>query len=267
MEDTVQTEETLETTEEIPAEEVEETTEETPEETVEKPKKPEIGDEDYTQSVKRQMTKLRMRARDAEERAAKAEAQVREQGKQRPKRPSMDAYTDQYGNIDHRYYSAMEKYEDSVLDWRESQKEVKQNEAMRVAKEEERIAEFINKAEPMIEKYPDFYDVVDKPVFSRALTDELLEHENGPSIAYFLGKNEALAANIGKMSPKKMDQELGKLEERLSTLAIKPSNAPAPINPVHDSKGELPKDIDDIEDDQEWYNAYKRERLRKFRGG
>jgi|SRR5579863_847088 len=50
----------------------------------------------------------------------------------------------------------------------------------------------------VLEKYPDYYEVTNNPSLpiSVAMVNTIVRHENGPDIAYFLGKNPAEASRI-----------------------------------------------------------------------
>lgn len=91
------------------------------------------------------------------------------------------------------------------------------------------------------EKYPDFRDAVAKEVFKpqlaqalyeRALEDVDDETTVSAELSYYLGKNESEAKRLSDMPVKQMLVELGKLEEKISSLNKKTSQALEPIEPV-----------------------------------
>lgn len=60
----------------------------------------------------------------------------------------------------------------------------------------------------------------------------ILESDVGPQLLYHLAKNTEDAERIAELSPARQVAEIGKLETKLSPVAKKVSNAPAPIKTV-----------------------------------
>lgn len=96
-------------------------------------------------------------------------------------------------------------------------------------------------------RYPDFDAVLqvasNATVMSNAISDMVLESEQAVDLAYHLGKNPQIAAQLSQMPPLMAARELGKIEARL--IASPPnivSKAPPPINPVRPS-GSASKDV------------------------
>jgi hypothetical protein len=109
----------------------------------------------------------------------------------------------------------------------------------------EKVAEF-KKA------HDDFDEVLasDLPTY-QGVNDTIVELENGPEVAYFLGKHPDVARSLMELSPLRAIAEVGKIAASL----VKPSTpvsrtrspAPAPITPVGGSSvtttsdpGEMP---------------------------
>jgi hypothetical protein len=70
---------------------------------------------------------------------------------------------------------------------------------------------------------------------SAAVQDALLDSDRGPELAYHLAKNPAEAQRLNGLSPRQVDREIGRLEERLpKPAAPKPavSKAPPPGRPL-----------------------------------
>lgn len=90
-------------------------------------------------------------------------------------------------------------------------------------------------------KYDDFEDVAFNPELpiTDAMAQAIQLSEQGPDIAYYLGKNLEEAKRIASLPPLLAVKELGKLEAKLSapTPAKKPSSAPAPISPIRPDGG------------------------------
>lgn len=73
---------------------------------------------------------------------------------------------------------------------------------------------------------------------SPVMTDLILTSEVGTDVAYHLGQNRALAAQIAQMNPVEAARAIGRIEASL--VAPKPrteTSAPAPINPVKGGAG------------------------------
>lgn len=89
------------------------------------------------------------------------------------------------------------------------------------------------------EKFDDAPDVLEHFARDVALSEvalhAVIESDVGELIAMHLGKNDAEAARIGKLSPARQAVEIGKLEIKLSEKKV--SGAPAPITPVSGTSG------------------------------
>jgi hypothetical protein len=99
---------------------------------------------------------------------------------------------------------------------------------------------FLEKAEKAIERYPDFQAVVGNPelAINDAMAEFISDSDQGPDVAYFLGKNPMRAAQIAQMTPVKATVALLQIEAELSAKPKpRPSNAPAPITPIGGASG------------------------------
>jgi len=97
-----------------------------------------------------------------------------------------------------------------------------------------------SRVEKAKEKHPDYSEVAESPdvQVSIVMASAIAHAEEGPEIAYFLGKNPAEAERISKLVPQLQLVELGKISAKLSTPAEKPkpiSAAPAPGKPTKPS--------------------------------
>lgn len=84
-----------------------------------------------------------------------------------------------------------------------------------------------------IEEYPDFAEVTEREdvQISAAMASVIVSAENGPDLAYHLGKNPEVAERIAQLSPALAVFEMGKLA---ASLAKKPevSKTPPPAKPL-----------------------------------
>lgn len=89
------------------------------------------------------------------------------------------------------------------------------------------------------QRYADFEAVAlrgwePSPVMARMITTS----DVGADVAYHLGQNRALAAQIAQMNPVEAARAIGRIEATLSLpKARTETNAPSPINPVRGSAG------------------------------
>lgn len=84
-----------------------------------------------------------------------------------------------------------------------------------------------------VKDHPDYEDVVenDDVQISTPMAHAILNDDDGPAIAYYLGKNPDEAARISKLNPIKAVAELGRIAARLAARPA-PTNKPAPIRPL-----------------------------------
>lgn len=90
------------------------------------------------------------------------------------------------------------------------------------------------KVETFREDHPDWDAVALNPALpiTAEMAETLRELDNGPEVAYHLGKNPELVDRLAGMSDRKAALELARLSERLVTQVKRTSAAPKPIEPV-----------------------------------
>lgn len=85
-------------------------------------------------------------------------------------------------------------------------------------------------------KYSDYDDVARNPslAITNEMADVLVLSDDGPDIAYYLGKNPAEAERIARLHPKLVAKELGRLSAKIASTpeTVTLSQAPEPITPV-----------------------------------
>lgn len=117
-----------------------------------------------------------------------------------------------------------------------------------------RSQSFTKLEEQFAKKQSDYYDVTrnDGLTISTAMAEAIAESDEGPALAYHLGKNPEIAEQIARLSPYAAARELGRIEERLRTEREKAkapvvSKAPPPppkIEAVEPSVSVAPDDPD-----------------------
>lgn len=104
--------------------------------------------------------------------------------------------------------------------------------------------------------HPDFEELVysDDVKISPAMTQAILEAEDGPAIAYHLGQNPDVAERISGLSPAQQVFEIGRISVKLVAPAPKPK--PEPIRPLNTRNTAGPKDPSEMNMDE--YAAHRK---------
>ena len=133
-------------------------------------------------------------------------------------------------------FETTEQYEDALFEWRDNVREIKSTAQRQEREYESALKEFNERARKLRIQHEDFDEVIESPVFSPAMREAVLLSENGPQVAYHLGKSEnwALAERIRNLPPSRQLYEMGKVETQLLVATQKKTvtSAPAPIKPV-----------------------------------
>jgi len=127
-------------------------------------------------------------------------------------------------------------YEDALLSWHEKKKETESQAVRQQAAHDEALRSFNQRAKKLRDENEDFDEVIEAPVFSPVMRLALLNSENGPAVAYHLGRpeNRDEADRIRSLPLEMQPYELGKLETKLllTKQTRKVTEAPPPIKPV-----------------------------------
>jgi len=266
MQEPEATEEITEPTEEVAEEEVveeiegEEAIEE--EEEVEEEVAP-LPPKQTAQERINEITRLR---REAERRAERAEARLREkEGLAQPK-PQTPAQLPPRPTIDK--FETTEMYEDALFEWRDQVQSAKAAVAEGERAEAEALRIFNENAKDFRKEHPDFDDVIENPVFTPNMRYAILQSENGPQVAYHLGlpKNKDIAEHIRRLTVERQLYEVGKLETQIliAKKTRKVPSAPAPIQPVGMSGVSGAKDPSKMTT-AEWMEWDKQQELAKLK--
>jgi hypothetical protein len=178
----------------------------------------------------------------------------RDQPKDDP-RPTRETFTDP------------EAYDNALVDWSGRQASAKAKaEAQQEQVQQDRVRQFETlrdsyneRVAAFEEQHPDFDDVFSEDVkVSAVMTQALLEAEDGPAIAYYLGQNPEVAERITGLSPAKQVYEIGRISAK---LAAPPPPKPAPIKPLAARNNSGPKDPNEMT--MEEYAAHRASSNRK----
>lgn len=192
------------------------------------------------QAAKRQGRRFERRLDKAYRKAAEAEARAKllEQELQKRQQAASPASQDP-GAPKVTDFEKIEDYEQAVRKHEREQAEKQFKAQFQTAAQQQAVTKIVEGWEARTakadSKYEDFDEVVGeiKPTAPWAVA--IMKADNGPDIAYYLGKNMKKAEAIAGMSPDAQIRAIGRLEERLAAAAPKPktpSRAPAPITPL-----------------------------------
>lgn len=117
-------------------------------------------------------------------------------------------------------------------------------------------------------EHPDYDQVAHNPQvpITKAMAEEIIETDNPPAIAYYLGQNPQEAAQIAQMSERAMIRAIGRIEAKLSAQAAPPpaqptpktvTRAPAPVTTLSGGAPAVTKSPDQMT--QREYEQWRRE--------
>lgn len=159
------------------------------------------------------------------------------------------------GEYDPRYIAAVAKAE---IQAELRAERLAQDQAVESEMAEQRRAEVQAKMAEARVRYPDFDAVAfnqNLPI-TEVMAEVISESDKAADLAYYLGKNPAIAAKVAGMSPLAAARELGRIESTLSAPK-KMSSAPDPIKPIAGKHSEAVTDPNklDIDEWMKWRNS------------
>lgn len=167
----------------------------------------------------------------------------------RPVRPAKDKFTDP-----NEYDRAVVSYEDALADWavrtatKSATDAAAKAETERKAREttelqqktlreqhEAAVVEFNQRKDKFTEDHPDYETVAGNPelTVTAPMADAIMRDEDGPAIAYYLGRNPDEAKRISQLWPVLQIAEMGRIAQRLKTPAVVKEPKPEPIKPIN----------------------------------
>jgi hypothetical protein len=116
------------------------------------------------------------------------------------------------------------------------------------AKAKETQQAFEARRDAFVAEHPDFEQVVtaDGVHATEIMLAAIVEAEDGPAIAYHLGKNPELSADIAKMSPLRQVQALGRISAELAAPPSRRATKPDPITPLRSRNSANPPAREDM---------------------
>lgn len=162
-------------------------------------------------------------------------------------------------------FDDIEKYAEAKADWAKAQAlkehEARQRQESQQRQQQQVLSAWEEKTTAAEAKYEDFDEVVGEIQPVNPLSIAIMRAENGPDVAYYLGKNPKEAMQIVKMDPVDQILAIGRLAAKIASeppAAKQPSKAPPPITPVSGTVA-APSDEISPDDDMKTF-IRKRER-------
>jgi hypothetical protein len=169
-------------------------------------------------------------------------------------------------------YATYEDFVEALTDWKTDKNlQKRQQEAERTKAEQAETAKLEamwnahqERLKEAYERYDDFEEMaerVSKTPIDAAISNAIIELENGPDVLYHLAKNPKLVTSLSKMSDTRAVAEIGRIsamleepEQEEAAIPVKRAG-PAPIRPVggNATKSSLP--LDELD-----YQTYRRVR-------
>jgi hypothetical protein len=164
-------------------------------------------------------------------------------------------------------FETPEAYDEALVGWAERRAAAKATTDANTANarrqqqdaQEATKSTYQGRVDAFVADHPDFEEVAYSAdvKISQAMGEAIMEAEDGPAIAYWLGQNPERSAEIASMSPARAIVELGKISVRLSAP---PPKAPPVIRPLQARNSAGPKDPNDMTMDEHaaWYAERQR---------
>lgn len=144
------------------------------------------------------------------------------------------------------------KYQAALIDYKINQRLSVQEQHQRQQQEQQKQEQinqgFNQKVAEFVETAPDYVEVVGNiPQLPQDTLNAVMQLDNGPQIAYYLGKHLDVADEIANSSPIAAAMRLGEIRAQLANPkpSSKPSAAPAPVETVT-SSGSSDKDMSEM---------------------
>lgn len=111
---------------------------------------------------------------------------------------------------------------------------------------QEKVAAFGVKLAPFKEANPDYDNVISAMPIGQSVSDAILEMDNGPAVAYYLGTHLDALDEINNLSPVQVALKVSSLSRKLEPVTNKLTEAPEPVSSVATGGGKVTKNVDDM---------------------
>lgn len=135
-----------------------------------------------------------------------------------------------------------QKFNNAMIDYKVDQKVNQKAESIQKQQKDNQAEQskadltrkFTENSASFAEKNTDFNEILGKvPVLQPSVLNELMDMENGPELAYFLGNHLDIADKIVNMNPVAAGIKIGEIARKLAEpKLVKQSSAPDPIEPL-----------------------------------
>jgi len=132
------------------------------------------------------------------------------------------------------------------------------------------LAEFRTKESKFSALTPDYAEVAHFAPISESVAGLIMEMDEGPMLAYHLGKHPELAQKFNNLPERRVAMELGRLEAKLGAERAKPvklTGAPPPVPKIEANEAVLSASPDSPDSDQmsdaEWVRARNRQEAKR----
>jgi hypothetical protein len=138
-------------------------------------------------------------------------------------------------------------YKQALIEYGSSQAQKQKTTAPQVDPvKAEKVAAFSQKLDAFKAKAPDYVDVVSQMPISQVGSDAILEMDNGPQVAYYLGNHLDLVDEINALGPVAAALKIADLSRKLKPAEPKISTAPDPVTSIKSGGGKVTKNEDDM---------------------
>lgn len=128
-----------------------------------------------------------------------------------------------------------------------AERQAQQTAEQQVQAEQRQLAEqWLKRREDVLKTHPDFAEVAEREdlTITMPMLDAMWREDNGPLIAYHLGKHPEEAQRISQLPAGRQAAEIGKLSARLERQPV--SKAPPPLTPVGSSDRSGPRKLEEL---------------------
>ena len=181
-------------------------------------------------------------------------------------------------------HETQEEYEDDLMDWRDEKNAIEYAKAEQQRKSNDVLTTYNERVDEFKAAHEDWGEVVGQNIdIPQGVQLAILEMDNGPEVAYFLGLHPQVCKDLNAMSQPRAIVEIAKISARLEGPAEKQKNenqrgqnsgpdkvavtsrAPAPIKPLsgHSTKSTVSLDQLDYAEYRKVRDKQEKERFRR----
>lgn len=230
------------------------------------------SEEQLEQQKKRNRTKEFIERRNREVAELRREVEdLRKRVPKEPDTPSAPPKAEDFGYDFEQFAKANTEY---TLKEARSQWEKEQQEQMQARTQSERMQAYTDKARQFASEHDDFDEMVgsiDPALMPSELAAAIVEHPNGPQIAYSLAQDEEALFNLAGIRPELMGRALARYASRLSAAQPQQAANAQHLNPITQAPPPTPRvsgrsntAVNDAKlTDDDWYRRDREQRRKR----